>query len=88
MDAKIRIDGSGDRVFRRNFLTYLRKELNSKQKKIMRNIKLVDSKSNVLIQMADMLAGTIRRYEERNKIDAPEYWKLIKSHVRDCWDFH
>jgi hypothetical protein len=88
LDAKIRIDGSGDRVFRRNFLTYLRKELNSKQKKIMRNIKLVDSKSNVLIQMADMLAGTIRRYEERNKIDAPEYWKLIKSHVRDCWDFH
>lgn len=87
MDAKIRIDGSGDRVFRRKFLTYLRKELNSKQKKVMRNIKLVDSKINVLIQMADMVAGTIRRYKEGGKQDATEYWHLIDDLVQDCWEF-
>ncbi len=34
IDAKIRIDGSGDRLFRRNFLTYLRKELNNAQRKM------------------------------------------------------
>ena len=87
LNAKIRIDGSGDRLFRRSFLTYLRKELNTKDKKIMKNIKLVDSKSNVLIQLADMLAGTIRRYKEGEKIDGKEYWEIIKKNVEDCWEF-
>lgn len=86
-NARIRIDGSGDRLFRRNFLTYLRKELNSKERKVMKNIKLVDSKSNVLIQMADMIAGTIRRYKEGEKADAGEYWQIIKKKMDDCWDF-
>lgn len=30
LEAKVRIDGSGDRVFRRSFLSYLRKQLNTK----------------------------------------------------------
>lgn len=86
-DAKLRIDGSGDRLFRQNFLTYLRKELNTKERKIMKNIQLVDSKTNVLIQMADMVAGTIRRYKEAEKTDAKEYWQIIEKKIDDCWDF-
>lgn len=87
LDAKIRIDGSGDRLFRRNFLTYLRRQLNTKDKKIMKNSKLVDSRENVLIQLADMIAGTVRRYKEGDKQDAKEYWKIIKHKVTDCWGF-
>lgn len=86
-NAKIRIDGSGDRIFRRRFLTYLRRELNTHEKKITKNLRLVDSKRDVLIQMADMVAGTIRRYKEGEKTDAKEYWNVIKNKVDDCWDF-
>ncbi len=86
-NAKIRIDGSGDRIFRRKFLTYLRKELNSQDRKIVNNIKLVDSKDNVLIQMADMIAGTARRYKEGVKKDAADYWNIIKYKIDDCWEF-
>ena len=86
-NAKVRIDGSGDRIFRKKFLTYLRKELNSKQQKVIKNISLVDSKTNVLIQLADMIAGAIRRYKEGSKTDAVKYWSEIKSRVDDCWDF-
>lgn len=86
-DAKIKIDGSGDRIFRKRFLTYLRKELNFRQKKIIKNVRLVDSKTNQLIQLADMVAGTIRRYKEAEKADAPKYWKIIESKIQDCWDF-
>ncbi len=86
-NAKIKIDGSGDRIFRKRFLTYLRKELNFKQQKIVKNLRLVDSKTNQLIQMADMIAGTIRRYKEAEKTDGPKYWKIIESKVQDCWDF-
>lgn len=49
LNAKIRIDGSGDRVFRRNFISYLRKQLNSDQERIMDDCKLIDSRQNVLI---------------------------------------
>lgn len=87
VDAKVRIDGSGDRVFRKNFVTYLRKQLNSSQKKIMRNCKLINSRSNVLIQMADMIAGTIRRSYEEDKTDRYTYKQIIKKHIQDEWNF-
>ncbi|PIQ68034.1 MAG: hypothetical protein COV91_06155 [Candidatus Taylorbacteria bacterium CG11_big_fil_rev_8_21_14_0_20_46_11] len=86
-DAKVKVDGSGDRVFRRNFLTYLRKELNTDEKKIMSHCRLVDSKSNVLIQMADMIAGTIRRSYDTDKKDGVVLKNIIKKHIHDEWQF-
>lgn len=87
LDAKIRIDGSGDRTFRRSFLTYLRKQLNSKQKKVIKNCKLVDSQSDELIQMADMIAGSVRRSYDVSKKDAYVYKSIIKKHIDDEWQF-
>lgn len=87
LNAKIRIDGSGDRVFKKSFLTYLRKQLNSKQKVVMKNCKLVDSKSDELIQLADMIAGSIRRSYDTTKSDSQSYKKIIKKHIEDEWLF-
>lgn len=87
INAKIRIDGSGDRIFKKSFLTYLRKQLNSKQKKVMKNCKLVNSQSDELIQLADMVAGSIRRSYDITKKDAPSYRNTIKKHVEDEWLF-
>ena len=87
LDAKIRIDGSGDRVFRKSFVTYLRKELNNNEKKILKNCKLIDSKSDVLIQMADMIAGTVHRFYQEDKKDRNDYKNIIKKHIEDEWKF-
>lgn len=87
LDAKIRIDGSGDRIFRKSFTAYLRKQLNSSQTKVMRDCKLVDSKSNVLIQMVDMVAGSIRRSYEPEKTDKYIYKKIVAKHIIDEWKF-
>lgn len=86
-EARVKIDGSGDRVFRKSFLSYLRRELNSKQKKIIKNCKLVDSKGNVLVQMADMIAGSIRRSYDGKKTDSKIYKKIIKRHIENEWPF-
>ena len=86
-NAKLKIDGSGDRIFRKNFLTYLRKELNNTDRKIMTQCRLVDSKSNVLIQMADMIAGTIRRSYDEGKKDGVQLKKIIKKHIQNEWEF-
>ena len=87
LEAKIRIDGSGDRTFRKSFTTYLRKQLNSDQKKVVQDCKLVDSKSNVLIQMVDMVAGSIRRSYEPEKTDKIIYKKIVAKHITDEWRF-
>lgn len=87
LDAKIKIDGSGDRIFRKNFLSYLRRELNSDEKKIVHNCKLVDSRTNVLIQLADMIAGTIKRSYDPDKKDGKKLKKIIKHNIEDEWFF-
>ena len=87
LNAKIRIDGSGDRIFRKNFISYLRRELNGKDRKIVQNCKLVDSKSDSLIQMADMIAGSIHRSYQKNKDDSAIYKNIIKKYIQDEWNF-
>ncbi|MBU1159767.1 DUF3800 domain-containing protein [Patescibacteria group bacterium] len=87
LNAKIKIDGSGDRTFRKNFLSYLRRQLNSKEKRIIKNCKLVSSRGNVLIQMADMIAGSARRSCDKSKTDARIYKNIIKRHIDDEWSF-
>lgn len=87
LDAKVRIDGSGDRVFRKSFLSYLRRQLNSRQQRIIKNCKMVDSKSNVLVQMADMIAGSVRRSYDESRLDHKTYKAIIEKHIEDEWQF-
>lgn len=84
LNAKIRIDGSGDREFKKQFLSYLRKELNAHEKNVMRNCKMIDSRSDVLIQAADMIAGAIRRSHEKSE---GTYKSIIQKHIEDEWNF-
>ena len=87
LNAKIRLDGGGNRIFRKNFITYLRHELNSKDKKIIKNFKMVDSKKDVLIQMADMVAGSINRSKNKSKKDSKKYKNIIENKIEDEWPF-
>ncbi len=86
-NAKLKLDGHGDRLFTRNMMSYLKRELNNKNQKMILNLKLVDSKQNILIQMADMIAGAIRRSYDHERTDRVEYRKIIKNKIEDCWEF-
>lgn len=85
--AKIRIDGSGDRIFRRKFFTYLRQELNNSNKKVMENCKMIDSKTDVLIQMADMIAGSINRAQNKEEKNYDSYRNKIRKKIENEWYF-
>jgi len=86
IDARLKMDGHGERKFRREFLAYLRQELNRSDKKIIAHFEFVDSKKNVLIQLADMVAGAIYRFFS-NKTDANIYREIIKRREEDVWIF-
>ncbi len=85
-DARVRIDGHGDRDYKRLAGAYFRRHLNHADN-VVKNVKFVDSSSDSLIQLADMVAGAIRRNESSEKDDAAEYFEALRKKVQDIWRF-
>lgn len=89
-DAKLRIDGRGDRKFKRALSAYLRRELNLQKAvndNVIQDLKFVDSKRNVLIQLADMVTGSINRKYSADKLDSSIYLDIIRNRIEDIWEF-
>jgi hypothetical protein len=74
--ARVYIDASGDREFRRQINIYLKKKVNQERRHIER-VGFLDSANSNLIQLADMVAGAINRSYSKKK-DAEDYIKLIR----------
>ncbi|MBI4004563.1 DUF3800 domain-containing protein [Candidatus Roizmanbacteria bacterium] len=82
--AKLRFDRRGERRIRNELRTYLSRELNNKKNNVFTDLKFADSKENILIQLADMIAGTIASYYKgQNK----ELLQLVKKRIEDLWEF-
>jgi hypothetical protein len=82
-DAKIIIDGSGDRAFRRNLNTALRRRLSEGA---LKDIRFKDSKNDPLVQLADMCAGAIARSYRDRKFNA-RWRKMLGANLNDVWEF-
>ena len=83
------MDGHEDREFRRELQAYLRRQLHVSREgePILEDVRIVDSKNTVLIQLADMVAGTLRRHVEQEMNDAIEYRTMIHKRIEDVWNF-
>lgn len=82
--AKLRFDKRGERRIRDELRVYLSRELDNKRKDIFTELKFVDSKENILIQLADMIAGCIASYHKNKDKDL---YGIIKRRVEDVWEF-
>lgn len=85
-DAKVVIDGSGDRAFKKALSSYLRRHMSSQS---VRKVDLRDSKKDRLLQLADMCAGAVARSYKFDRKD-PNKWRraLVRARqVEDIWDF-
>jgi len=78
-DIKVRLDGIAERELRNAGRTYLRNHL--KERRI--DFKLVDSKNDSLIQLADILVGSIRRSYIFSKHDTNIYKNIIKGKIEE-----
>lgn len=76
-EATVIIDGSGDRVFRKQLQNYLKDKINTKERHI-KKVKIEKSHKNNLLQLADMVAGSIGRYYQKNKKDRFDYRNIIQ----------
>ena len=79
-DARIRIDGRSSKEHMRQTSTYLRKELNKDSHRIL-NIKFEDSVRNDLIQLADLIAGSVNRSLQKDRADAGDCLRIIMNKI-------
>lgn len=79
-NAKIEIDGRSSRQNMYHTATYLRRAINSDKSKKL-TIKFEDSVDDNLIQLADIIAGSIHRYVDASKTDYATYMKIIKTKI-------
>ena len=81
-NARVIIDGSGDREFRQKLNAALRRRLG---KGIVKDLRFKSSHNDVLVQLADMCAGAIAR-SYRPERDEPFRWRKMLA-PRNVWDF-
>lgn len=85
-NAKLKFDKRGEKTLRNELRVYLSRELDNKNKQIFSDLKFVDSRQNTLIQLADMVAGSI--YAAHTKKDKAYLDKLKEANrVEDIWEF-
>jgi len=60
-NATVIIDGCGSRDFRKGLQSYLKRRVNDRGQRFIRKVSMRDSSRNNLVQLADMVAGSINR---------------------------
>lgn len=78
--ATVVIDKSGSPTFVGSLRYYLRARMNDHERQHIKKIKVQDSKSNNLIQLADYASGITNR-KVNKKPDWQHYWKFINSKI-------
>jgi hypothetical protein len=85
-DAKVFIDGSSKQAPRAELGAYLRRECNTQELRIIDELKS-GPKSNVLIQLADMVASGLALSYRPAKTDAGVYRKILLPRIEDVWEY-
>jgi hypothetical protein len=75
--ARVRIDGSGDREFKRELCAYLRRSLGER----IKDVKMSDSRRDPLTQLADMYIGAIVRAERTDRADARRWREILEPRI-------
>lgn len=82
-DAKVVIDGSGERVFRQDLQRHLKRHADGG----IRSVKFQDSHRDPLVQLADMAVGAIARSYRLDRKDAGRWYRQLKPKIQDIWEF-
>jgi hypothetical protein len=85
-NGSIRLDGHEDRAYKKAATTYFRQQANPNGA-VIKDLRFVNSKSDNLIQLADMVAGSILRTTQGTKNDSNDYLKVITKRIEDIWHF-
>jgi hypothetical protein len=83
-NARVVIDGSGERTFQRDLQTHLKRHSGDGA---IKDIRLKDSRGDPLVQLADMCVGAIARSCRPDRPDHDRWKRMISSKIDDIWNF-
>ncbi|MBQ6127534.1 DUF3800 domain-containing protein [Candidatus Saccharibacteria bacterium] len=78
--AKITIDGRSSKQHKKDTATYLRREVNGDNSKKL-EFKFDDSVTTDLLQLADLIAGSINRSLQPDKTDSKDYISIFSDKI-------
>lgn len=79
--AEVKADGKYGRKYKQRVQTYIRQELNTKDFKKIDDFDVKESYKDNLIQLADMVVGSINRSFQTDKTDSEEYIRIIRKKI-------
>ena len=79
-NASIKVDGGSGTDYSKRAISYVRRNANTKTGQIA-EVKFADSKENVLVQLADLVASSIYRSTQVGKADHNDYIAILKKRV-------
>lgn len=83
-NARVIIDGSGDREFRQELSSAIRKRV---REGAVRDCRFSDSRTDPLIQLADMCAGAVARSYRVDRKDRRRWRDRLRPRIDDVWQF-
>lgn len=90
-NARVKVDGSGGRIYKQAVANYLRRGANIAAPGTIERVGFADSRSNQLIQLADMVAGAVRRSRDTDHADRTAFIMALRPRLADprsdVWDF-
>jgi hypothetical protein len=84
--ASVKLDGHAGRQYKQQAAAYFRREVSRNSRKIAK-CAFADSSRNDLIQLADLVAGSIYRSRLEDRTDRDDYIAILGPRVEDIWDF-
>ena len=82
--ARVIIDGSGDRDFKREMGAYFRRHLGKGK---VKSIQFSNSAGDRLVQLADMCAGAIARSYKNERSDRNRWRDMLGQKIEHVWEF-
>jgi hypothetical protein len=82
-DARVIIDGSGDRAFRKVLSAQFRRQLGPR----LKDLRFADSETDCLVQLADMCVGAIARSYRVDRRDASRWRTMLGPRISNIWNF-
>jgi hypothetical protein len=91
VDAKLVIDGKDSKAFGITKATYFRKTINGQAPGTVRKVYHADSARDRLVQLADMVAGAIHRFERTGGTEAQAHMAVVRKKavppLGDLWHY-
>ncbi len=80
-EARVKADGKYGKSYKRRVRAYIRRELNTKDFKKIDDFDIKESNKDNLIQLADIIVGSINRSFQTDKTDSEEYIRIIRKKI-------